>query len=58
VDTQAGSAMLDKYLADPATITEKISVLPPPEKVAEVVDDKANKMKETLSQWQASWEKK
>jgi hypothetical protein len=50
--------MLDKYLADSATITEKLSVLPLPKKAAEMVGDKANGAKEALDKWQASWEKK
>jgi len=47
--------MLDKYLADPPTITEKLS---PPRPPKEVAGDKVSVTGKFLGEWQASWEKK
>jgi hypothetical protein len=49
--------MLNKYLTDPQTITEKLSS-PWPSKETESVGDKVNSTKEYPGEWQASWEKK
>jgi hypothetical protein len=49
--------MLNKYLADPPTITEKLSS-PWPSKETKSVGDKMNSTKEYPGEWQASWEKK
>jgi hypothetical protein len=48
--------MLDKYLADTPTITEKLSQSP--ERAAEAVVEKVNGTKEFLQKCHASWEKK
>jgi len=50
--------MLDKYLANPPNITEKLRISQSPKKTAEVVADKRNEMEAFLHKWQASWEKK
>ena len=50
--------MLDKYLADPPTITEKLSPPRPPMETTEVVGDKVNATKGFVGKWQASWERK
>ncbi|KAH6696439.1 hypothetical protein BKA61DRAFT_563492 [Leptodontidium sp. MPI-SDFR-AT-0119] len=57
-EKQVGSPMLDKYLADPPTITEKLSPPQPPKETTEVVGDTANATKCFLGKWQASWERK
>ena len=49
--------MLNKYLSDPPTITEKLSSTWP-SKETESVGDKVNSTKEYPGEWQASWEKK
>lgn len=48
--------MLDKYLAAPVTITEKLSLPLPLKNPAEVVRDKVNETRELLRKWQAAWE--
>jgi hypothetical protein len=50
--------MLEKYLANSPTITEKLSFSGPPGEIAGVVLDKGNRTKEFLGKCQASWEKK
>ncbi|KAH9207261.1 hypothetical protein DL95DRAFT_468813 [Leptodontidium sp. 2 PMI_412] len=57
-EKQVGSPMLDKYLADPPTITEKLSPPRLPKETTEVIGDKVNATKGFLGKWQASWEKK
>jgi hypothetical protein len=50
--------MLNKYLANPLTITEKLAVPQAlKKKAAEIVEDKRNEAKEFLRNWQASWDK-
>jgi hypothetical protein len=50
--------MLDKYLADPPTITEKLAVPQGPKrKASKIVEDKRKETKEFLRDWQASWDK-
>ncbi|KAL5317271.1 hypothetical protein ACEPPN_014366 [Leptodophora sp. 'Broadleaf-Isolate-01'] len=58
VEKQADSPMLDKYLADPPTIAEKLSPPRPPKETTEVVRDKVSATEKFLGEWQASWEKK
>jgi hypothetical protein len=49
--------MLDKYLADPPTITEKLSPSRPLHETTEVTADKVSAAEKFLGEWQASWEK-
>jgi hypothetical protein len=50
--------MLNKYLADPSTITENLSPPRPPKETTDVVGDKVNATKGFLRKWQALWERK
>jgi len=58
IEKQADSPMLDKYLADPPTITEKLSPPRLPKETSEVTGDKVSAVEKFLGEWQASWEKK
>jgi len=50
--------MLDQYLANAPTITEKLAFPQPPKKTAKAVGDNPSEAEEFLSKWQASWEKR
>lgn len=50
--------MLRKYLIEPPTITERLSLLTSPKHMIQMTRDKPGKTKEFLDDWQASWEKK
>jgi hypothetical protein len=50
--------MLDRYLAYPPTITEKLSLPHPREHATEVAEDKVTATKEFLWKCEAVWEKK
>jgi hypothetical protein len=49
--------MLDRYLASPPTITEKLAILQTPKKIAKTDKDDRAEAKEFLCKWQACWEK-
>jgi hypothetical protein len=48
--------MLDQYLANPSTITEKLAFPQPPKKTAKAVGDNPSETEEFLYKWQATWE--
>jgi len=50
--------MLDRYLANPPTITEKLLLPQPPEQTVEVVEEKVTPTKELVGECEASWENK
>jgi hypothetical protein len=50
--------MLQKYLIEAPTITEKISLLTSPKNSTKLAGDKVGETKEFIRDWQASWEKK
>jgi hypothetical protein len=50
--------MLNKYLANPSTVNEKLAVPQASKKKgSEIVKDKRNEAKEFLQNWHASWDK-
>jgi len=49
--------MLDRYLANPPTITEKLAILQTPKKIVKTDKDDRAEAKEFLCKWQAGWEK-
>jgi hypothetical protein len=49
--------MLDKWLADPPTITEKLSSPRPPKETSSV-GEKIGTSRNYIEKWQVSWEKK
>jgi hypothetical protein len=50
------SEMLDQYLVNPPTITEKLAFSQSPRKAAETVGNERNDAKYFLYEWQASWD--
>jgi len=50
--------MLDQYLVNPPTLTEKLAFSQSPKKAAEIVRDKRNEAEDFLYKWQASWDMK
>ncbi|PQE04310.1 hypothetical protein CJF30_00010062 [Rutstroemia sp. NJR-2017a BBW] len=57
IEKQGDSPMLNKWLADPPTITEKLSSPRPPKETSSV-GEKIGTSREYIQEWQVSWEKK
>jgi hypothetical protein len=48
--------MLDQYLANPPTITEKLAFRKSPKKTAKGARDNRSEKEEFLCKWEAAWE--
>ncbi|KAN0094119.1 hypothetical protein V8E51_017303 [Hyaloscypha variabilis] len=57
IEKEALTTMLDRYLASPPTITEKLAILQTPKKIVKTDKDDRAEAKEFLCKWQAGWEK-
>ncbi|KAH6976389.1 hypothetical protein BKA56DRAFT_674854 [Ilyonectria sp. MPI-CAGE-AT-0026] len=52
------AAMMEKYLTDPPTITERLISSRNPANSGETIAEKEQQTKAYLEKWQASWEAK
>jgi hypothetical protein len=50
--------MLDQFLANPPTITERLAFPQSPKTIAKVFGNRKREAKQYLGEWQASWERR
>ncbi|KAE8448017.1 hypothetical protein EG329_009940 [Mollisiaceae sp. DMI_Dod_QoI] len=58
IEKRAASPMLDRYLADPQTLTEKLALPQPSKNTTTMIREKRKEAKEFLCKWQTSWGKR